>query len=131
MLKATNDSGKLSEVQSISMKPRSLAYLLSLVLVFVSLSSAAEKQRNWQEGTVVSYTQVGGTFAAMLIESGGYVYMVNERVSFKHSKLANVAINGLVKVAVEKRKLFLLDDDSKEYKLEIVEKALMRPKSPQ
>ena len=37
-------------------------------------------------------------------------------------KAANVTVNGPVKYAVEKRKLYVMDEDSKEHEMEIVKK---------
>ena len=43
------------------------------------------------------------------------------------SKPANLTVNGPVKYAVEKRKLYVLDEDGKEHEMEIVKKVLRQP----
>jgi hypothetical protein len=46
---------------------------------------------------------------------------------WKWSKPANLTVNGPVKFAVEKRKLFVIDEDGKEHEMEIVKKVLRQP----
>ena len=59
-----------------------------------------------------------------VIELGEYVYVAQERLRWRWSKPADLTVNGSVKVAIEKKKLYLMDDDGKEHEAEIVKKIL-------
>ena len=61
------------------------------------------------------------TFA---IEDDTQVYLAEERLRWRWSKPANLTVNGPVKFAVEKRKLYVIDDDSKEHEMEIIKHVL-------
>jgi hypothetical protein len=56
----------------------------------------------------------------LVIEGPDTVYFTSERLRWRWSKGAHVAVNGTVKYYVDHRKLHLLDDDGKEYSIEIV-----------
>jgi hypothetical protein len=56
---------------------------------------------------------VYNTYQKYAIESDGYVYLVEERIHFRWSKSARITMNGTVKFAVEKEKLYLQDDRGK------------------
>ena len=60
-----------------------------------------------------------GTFS---IEGDSYAYLAQERLRLRWSKPANLTVNGPVKYAAEKRKLFVVDEDGKEHEMEIVKK---------
>jgi hypothetical protein len=62
-----------------------------------------------------SSTAVYRVFEAFVIEGDKYVYLGQERLRWRWSKAANVTVNGPVKYAVEKRKLYVLDEDGKEH----------------
>jgi len=64
-----------------------------------------------------------------VIEGDKYVYLAQERLHWRWSKPANLTVNGPVKYAVEKRKLFVMDEDGKEHEMEIVKKTLKTPES--
>jgi hypothetical protein len=78
----------------------------------------------YQGRTNDSETAVYRVFETFVIEGDKYVYMAQERLRFRWSKAANVTVNGSVKYAVEKRKLFVMDEDGKEHEMEIVKKTL-------
>jgi hypothetical protein len=61
-------------------------------------------------------------FENFVIEGDQYVYLAQERLRWRWSKAANVTVNGPVKYAVEKRKLFVMDEDGKEHEMEIIKK---------
>jgi hypothetical protein len=65
-----------------------------------------------------------------VIEGDKYVYLAQERLRWRWSKVANVTVNGSVKYAVEKRKLYVMDEDGKEHEMEIVKKTLRLPDQP-
>ena len=50
--------------------------------------------------------------------------MAQQRLRWKWSKPANLTVNGPVKVAIEKDKLFLIGEDGKEHEASIVKKIL-------
>jgi hypothetical protein len=74
-----------------------------------------------------SSTAVYRVFETFVIEGDQYVYLAQERLRFRWSKAANVTVNGPVKYAVEKRKLYVMDEDGKEHEMEIVKKTLRVP----
>jgi hypothetical protein len=63
-------------------------------------------------------------FETFVVEGDKYVYLAQERLRRRWSKAANLTVNGPVKYAVEKRKLFVMDEDGKEPEMEIVKKTL-------
>ena len=64
-----------------------------------------------------------------MIEGEGAVYITSERLRWRWSKGAHVAVNGTVKYYVGGRKLHLLDDDQKEHSIEIL-KTVLKPSQP-
>jgi hypothetical protein len=56
---------------------------------------------------------VYNTYQKYAIEADRYVYLVEERIHFRWSKSARITMNGTVKFAVEKEKLYLQDDRGK------------------
>ena len=66
-------------------------------------------------------------FETFLIEGDKYAYLAQERLRWRWSKAANLTINGPVKYAIEKRKLFVIDEDGKEHEMEIIKKTLRLP----
>lgn len=82
----------------------------------------------YQGHTNTSQTAVYRTYETFLIEGDTYAYLAQERLRWKWSKPANLTVNGPVKFAVEKRKLFVIDEDGKEHEMEIVKKVLKQAK---
>lgn len=74
-----------------------------------------------------SSTAVYRVFQTFVIEGEKYVYLAQERLRWRWSKPANVTVNGPVKYAVEKQKLYVMDEDNKEHEMEIVKKTLKLP----
>lgn len=145
---------------------RGLFLSVVLTAVFGSCGTAAEKQRDWQTGTVLdsqrsryfagtvgnasptgtsqtsgnsgtyqgntnsSQTAVYRVFETFLIEGETYAYLAQERLRWRWSKPANVIVNAPVKYVVEKRKLFVMDEDGKEHEMEIVKKILRQLTKP-
>jgi hypothetical protein len=56
---------------------------------------------------------VYNTYQKYAIEADHYVYLVEERIHFRWSRSARITVNGKVKFAVEKEKLYLMDDRGK------------------
>ena len=71
-----------------------------------------------------SSTAVYRVFETFVIEGDQYVYLAQERLRWRWSKAANVTVNGPVTYVVDKRKLYVLDEDAKEHEMEIVKKTL-------
>ena len=69
-------------------------------------------------------TQNYDDFEVYEIEAGGFHYTVKQRLPFPWSKPANIAIGSEFKYAIEKSKMYLLDDDGKENSGRIVKKAV-------
>jgi hypothetical protein len=137
--------------------------LLFVIVLTITTTIAADKQRDWQMGKVVDTernryfagtfgnSQTAGTVQAngnngtyqgtttstdtavyrvyetFIIEGETYAYVAQERLRWKWSKPANLTMNGPVKYAVEKRKLYVIDDDGKEHKMEVVKRVLKQP----
>ena len=95
-------------------------------------STTGTAQANGNYGTYqgninTSQTAVYRVYETFLIEGGTHAYLAQERLRWKWSKPANLTVNGPVKFAVEKRKLFVIDEDGKEHEMEIVKKVLRQP----
>ncbi len=84
----------------------------------------------YQGNTNSSQTAVYRVYETFFIEGDTYAYLAQERLRWKWSKPANLTINGPVKYAVEKRKLFVIDEDGKEHEMEIEKKILRQPAEP-
>jgi hypothetical protein len=84
----------------------------------------------YQGSTNSSQTALYKVYETFLIEGDTYAYVAQERLRWKWSKPANLTVNGAVKYAVEKQKLFVIDDDGKEHEMEIVKKILRQPAEP-
>ena len=74
-----------------------------------------------------SSTAIYRVYETFLIEGDQYVYLAQEHLRWRWSKAANVTVNGPVKYAVEKRKLYVVDEDGKEHEMDIVKKTLRLP----
>jgi hypothetical protein len=123
-----------------------------IATLLVATLTAAEKQRDWQTGTALdsernayvagySTTQnpmptYGPTsttranyavYQTYVIESDKFVYVATEHLPWRWSKPVDLIVNGPVKFAVEKKKLYLLDDKGKEHQATI-SKQILRTK---
>ena len=130
------------------------------LLLPLSPFAQAEKQHNWQTGTVLDSTRSryfagtvgnansngrvddngsysGNTSASEIavyrvyqnfeIEDDQHVFLAQEHIKWRWSKAADLTVNGKVKFAVEKRKLYVIDDEGKEHEMEIIKKVLREP----
>ena len=61
-----------------------------------------------------------------VIESEKYVFLTEQRLRWIWSKPARLIVNGPVKFAVEKDKLYIIDEDGKEVETKIV-KQILKP----
>src|ERR1700694_2153486 len=91
----------------------------------------AEKQRDWQTGKVLDTDQsriyLGTTYAPReidVIEGDQYVYVVSRVLRWRWSKTANLTVNAPIQFAVERRSMYVLDDDGKEHKTRIAKRIL-------
>jgi hypothetical protein len=75
-----------------------------------------------------SSTAVYRVYETLVIEGEDYVYVANERLRWRWSHSANLAVNGPVKYAVVGRKLIVIDDDGKEHTMEIIKRILRQGK---
>jgi hypothetical protein len=87
----------------------------------------ADSSGNYHRNSSGSETAVYRVYESFVIEGGQYVYLAQERLKWRWSKPANVTVNGPVKYAIEKRKLYVMDEDNKEHEMEIVKKTLRLP----
>jgi hypothetical protein len=65
---------------------------------------------------------------SFVIETDTLTYTVSEIV--RGGKPANLTVNGPVKFAVEGTTLYLMDENGKEHRTEIVKKVLRQPSEP-
>ena len=86
---------------------------------------------NYSGTTNGSQTAVYRVYETFVIEGGTYVYEAQEHIKWRWSKPANLTVNGPVKYAIEKRKLYVIDDDGKEHEMEIVKRTLKSPEPSQ
>jgi hypothetical protein len=71
---------------------------------------------DYSETTTSTTTEDYDTFQVYTIQGDGKTYFAREKLNFPWSKPANVTVGEKVKYAVEKNKLYLLDDDGKQHK---------------
>jgi len=71
-------------------------------------------------------TPIYRVYDNLMIEGVDSVYVTSERLRWRWSKGAHVAVNGSVKYYVEGRKLHILDEDGKEHAVEIL-KQIRKP----
>lgn len=120
----------LSVQMTIALRASLFALLLSLVT-----ASAGTKGRTWQSGTLIdvsvnSVASVQGVngiintarinFWSYTVDAGDRVY-VGERRSRKPIQLE---VNGPIQFAVEKDRIFILDHERKEFRLNIIKTTL-------
>jgi hypothetical protein len=78
--------------------------------------------------TIGSQTAVYRVYQTYVIESDSYVYVARERLRWKWSKPANLTINAPIRFAIEKDKMFILDEDGREHEARITKKILKEKK---
>ena len=79
----------------------------------------------WSQQSSTALYRVYETF---VVEGEDYVYVASERMRWRWSHPANLAVNGPVKYAVDGRKLIVIDDDGKQHEMEIVKRILSQVK---
>jgi hypothetical protein len=85
---------------------------------------------NYNGSTSSSETAIYRVYQNYEIEGDQYVYLAQEHIRWRWSKSADVAVNEKVKFAVDKRKLYVLDDEGKEHEMEIIKRILKLPSPP-
>src|SRR5205823_2048575 len=71
---------------------------------------------DYSQTTTSTTTENYDTFQVYTIQGDSKTYVARERLNFPWSKPANVTVGEKVKYAVEKNKLYVLDDDGKQHK---------------
>ncbi len=74
---------------------------------------------DYSQNTTTNSTDNYDTFQVYTIETADKVYTVREKLNFPWSKPANITVGEPVKYAVDKNKIYLMDDDGKEHKASI------------
>jgi len=69
-------------------------------------------------------------YDTLVVEGADYVYFTSERLHWRWSKGANVAVNAEIKYYVDGRKLHILDQDGKEHTVAIT-KTIKREDPPE
>lgn len=130
------------------------AFTLLMALMCLSVFVYADKkERDWKTGKVLDtaskdFTTDGGTTTqgqlnddgtyksstsgtswnhekfTFAIEGDEYIYVVSHVLSFRWSKEVQLTVNGPVKYAVEKNKLYLIDENNRQFKMKIEKKIL-------
>jgi hypothetical protein len=109
-----------------------------IMLVGISVFGFQDKKRDWQEGKLTDistapFTEgtIGGPARkekiVYTVDAGKYVYTFSH-LHFPHDKAMPVTVNAVVKFAIEKSKVYLLDEDDKEHDLKFEKKALKETK---
>jgi hypothetical protein len=117
--------------------------IMGFAIVLVSVVSVAAHQktnRQWQAGTwgdsttapagAVAMPLYGGGAIAVPIQSTTYVIQTDTLLYvglWRRTKLIPMTVNGPVRFALEKDKLFVIGEDGKEYELKLVKKVLKTP----
>jgi hypothetical protein len=133
---------------------RGLVLSTVVILLLVSLALGDKKDREWKTGKVLdtesaSFRTYGGsntegrvnpdgTYSAstsqaswnhkkyvFAIQGDDVIYIVSHVLSFRWSKEVQLTVNGPVKYAVEKNKLYLVDENNREFKMKIEKKILI------
>lgn len=79
---------------------------------------------DYSQNTTTTTTDNYETYQTYTIKGAEKTYLAREHLLFPWSKPANVAVGGTVKFAVDKSKLYLLDEDGKEHKATVVKVSL-------
>jgi len=75
-----------------------------------------------------SQTAIYRVYQSYVIESDTHVYVARERLRWRWSKPANLTINAPIRFAIEKDRMFILDEDGKEHEAKITKKILKEKK---
>jgi hypothetical protein len=71
-------------------------------------------------------TAIYRVYETYIIEADRYVYVAKERIKWRWSKPALVTVNGPVRFAIEKDKIYILGEDGKEHETRLAKK-ILRP----
>jgi hypothetical protein len=82
---------------------------------------------NARTSTSGSSVPIYRVYDNLVIEGSDTVYVTSERIRWRWSKGAHVAVNGTIKYYVDGRKLHVLDEDNKEHTIEIVKEIKKSP----
>lgn len=122
-----------------------LRHFITFIGIWILATSTlhAEKKREWQTGKVLdserssylagtvgkaarSQRAVYAVYETFMIETDSFVYVAEERIKWRWSKLAILTVGAPVKFAIEKRKLFVMDEEGKEHVMEITKRILRK-----
>lgn len=116
------------------MKERVIAAVLVAFLGALPVLGTDDKKRDWQEGKLIDISNAPFTEGTIggpahkekiiyVIDAGKYIYTFSH-LHFPHDKAMPVTVNTVVKFAIEKNKVYLLDEEGKEHDVKFEKKAL-------
>ena len=79
---------------------------------------------DYSQNTTTTTTDNYETYQTYTIKGEQKTYQAREHLLFPWSKPANVTVGGTLKFAVDKSKLYLLDEDGKEHKATVMKVSL-------
>jgi hypothetical protein len=85
----------------------------------------------YQGQTTSTRRAVYRIYETFMIEGKTHVYVAHQRLKWKWSKPAMLTVNRPVEFEVDKRRLFVIDDEGKEYEMSIVKRVLKTDASQQ
>lgn len=115
------------------MKKLAIAAIV-VCLAVLTVFGTPDKERDWQEGKLMDISSAPFTEGTIggpshkekiiyVIDAGKYIYTFSH-LHFPHDKAMPVTVNSVVKFAIEKNKVYILDEDGKEHDLKFEKKAL-------
>lgn len=78
----------------------------------------------YEDHSTTTATDNHDNFMVYVIAEGDKLYTAKQRLLFPWSKHANLTVGDSLKFAIEKGKLYMLDDDGKEFSAKIIKKEL-------
>ena len=119
------------------MRTRAIVAVVVACLAVLPVFGTQHKKRDWQEGKLIDISSAPFTEGTIggpahkekimyVIDAGKYVYTFSH-LHFPHDKAMSVTVNSVVKFAIEKSKVFILDEDGKEHDMKFEKKALKEP----
>jgi hypothetical protein len=127
---------KLENEEGMEMKKLTIVTVVIAVVCISVLSTfgTPAKEREWQEGKLIDISSAPfteGTIGGLahkekiiyVIDAGKYIYTFSH-LHFPHDKAMPVTVNSVVKFAIEKNKVYILDEDGKEHDLKFEKKSL-------
>ena|ERR1051325_3687255 len=103
-----------------------------IVLVLgLATALAAKDQRSWQPGTLLveATTPVSDdaryfAFQEMKVYGDGYLFTLSHGI-VRFTRPPNITVNGPIKYAIEKGRFYILDEDGREFRMTLHQKALV------